>query len=258
MIIRLSKLLIGIAVLVYGGASATNNTKTINDSSQQLSREFIERQVAQNMSVGKAIKSLVSHYPAHTHNVVSMALDLYPSSYREIVHSAISAQPAISQEIVQIAIEKGITHCSKIVEAAIIAEPSYVDFVVKTAVTAKPQELADIVRIAVLTEPDSADSIVQTLATAYPNKIAEILETALEAVPFVGEYIVEALLAVFPSKAEDVIGIAVRESLKDEANLLKILETAKAAGISEKDLLNFATTSGASEDQIRMALKTKE
>ena len=254
MIIRTSILLIAVAIILCGEALATTNSKTIDDSSKKLSKDFIERQVVQNMSVGKAIKSLVSHYPAHAHNVVSTALDLYPDSHREIVHSAISAQPALTQEIVQIAIDKGVTQCSKIVEAAIMAEPSYVDFVVKAAVNAKPQELDDIVRIAVVTEPDSADSIVQTLASSYPHKTTEILQTALEAVPFVGEYIIEALLAIFPEKAEDVINTAVKESLEDETNLVKMLEAAKAAGVNEQELFKYATTAGASEEQIKTAL----
>ena len=74
-----------------------------------LTATFVQHQVEQNMSIGRAIKSIVGHYPNETANVVSTALDLYPDQYKEILHAAISEQPMMTEAIVTIAIEKGIT-----------------------------------------------------------------------------------------------------------------------------------------------------
>lgn len=221
-----------------------------NEKSKELTAAFVQKQVNQSMSIGRAIKSIIGHYPQDAEVVVSTALDLYPEKYKEIIHSAISTEPALTEMVVTVAIEKGVAECSSIVKTAINAEPSYVDFVVRAAANATPEELHEIVRIAVLTEPDSADSIVQTLSQSHPNKMVDILQTAIGAVPFVGEYMVDALLAIFPNKAEKVVTTAVRESTEQKDYVKRILETAKNAGVDMKDLEDYARKAGASDEEI--------
>ncbi|MFC3094797.1 hypothetical protein [Alteromonas sediminis] len=218
---------------------------------------FLERQVDQTMSVGRAIRSIASHYPQETVIFVDIALDIYPAKYREIIFAAISAQPQATKEIVQIAINKNVSSCPSIVELAIKAEPSYVDFVVHAAAESTPEELDEIVRVAVITEPDSADRIVQTLAREHPNKMVDILSTAMKSVPFVGEYMVDALLAIFPNEAEDVVTTAVRESLVHNNQIERIIEAAQNAGVTEADLTQFALQAGATDEQIAKALVHK-
>ena len=220
------------------------------NNNKHLTVDFVQKQVQQSMSVGRAVKSIISHYPQEAEVVVSTALDLYPEKYREIIYAAISTEPAMTDTIVTIAIDKGITSCPNIVEAAINAEPSYVDFVVNAAANSTPEELNEIVRVAVIAEPDSADHIVQTLSQSHPNRMVDILSTAIGAVPFVGEYMVDALLAVFPGKAEKVVTTAVRESSADKEHVRRILETARNAGVNDADLIEFAKKAGASEEQI--------
>ncbi|WP_141096258.1 hypothetical protein [Lacimicrobium sp. SS2-24] len=210
--------------------------------------DFIEKQVEQNMSVGRAIKAIVSHYPQDVEIVISTALALYPDQYREIVHAAISAQPALTEDVVSIAIETYPQHCAKIVEAAINAEPSYIDFVVNTATHATPEELQDIVRIAVVTEPNSADTIVRSVAEAQPNRLAEIITTAISAVPLVGEYIVEALLVSYPQSTETVITTAFKESSVEDNSLLRILAAARGAGIKDDVLKVYAHNGGITDE----------
>ncbi|XOV80537.1 MAG: hypothetical protein ACFHVJ_06190 [Aestuariibacter sp.] len=229
-------------------------------SNNGLSQEFFQRQVNQNMSVGRAVKSIVSHYPEHVESVVATALDLYPDRYKEIVHAAISAEPSLTKSIVRVAIEKGITSCPNIVETAINAEPSYVDFVVKAAANTTPGELQDIVRVAVVTEPDSADRIVQTLAQSHPNKLIEIVGTAIGAVPFVGEYIVDAMLAVFHEEKEqgDVLTTAFRQSSDESEYIKKIIASAKNAGMGDEAITQYAVNAGAKPEDVVRLLKETE
>lgn len=215
-----------------------------------LTTAFVKKQVDQSMSIGRAIKSIISHYPRESISVVSTALDLYPKKYKEIIHAAISAEPALTGEVVTLALEKGISSCASIVETAINAEPSYVDFVVRAAAYSTPEELGEIVRIAVETEPDSADNIVQTLTKSHPNDMVEIIKTAVGAVPLVGEYVVDALLAAFPDEAEQVVTTALRESSSEQDSVRRILVTAINAGITPEDLKQYAKNAGATEEQI--------
>lgn len=216
---------------------------------------FVKRQVAQNMSIGRAVKSIASNYPQETSSVVSTALDMYPNKYQEIIHAAISAQPMLTEDIVKIALEKEIASCTAIVKTAINAEPSYVDFVVTAAANSTPDELNEIVRVAVITEPDSADFIVQSLAQQHPNKIVDILTSAIDAVPLVGEYVVEALLAIFPNDAESVVSTAVRESGPQRDNVRRIIETAQNFGLDEDSIYKYAKEGGATDEEITAALK---
>lgn len=213
----------------------------------QLTTAFVQKQVNQSMSIGRAVKSIISHYPREAITVVDTALDLYPKKYKEIIHAAISAEPALTGEVVTLALEKGISSCSSIVETAINAEPSYVDFVVRAAAYSTPEELDEIVRIAVKTEPDSADNIVQTLSRSHPNEMVEIIKTAVGAVPFVGEYVVDALLASFPDEAEQVVTTALRESIGEQESMRRIMATAINAGVSPEELADYAKNAGASE-----------
>lgn len=229
--------------------STQSNDKTV---------DFIEKQVEQNMSVGRAVKSIVGHYPQDVEIVVRTALDLYPDRYREIVHAAISAQPALTEDVVSIAIEKHPEHCANIVQTAINAEPSYIDFVVNAATHATPEELEDIVRIAVITEPNSADTIVRSVAQAQPNRLAEIITTAIGAVPLVGEYIVEALLVSYPQNTETVITTAFKESNINDNSLLRILAAARGAGIHDDAIKLYALNSGIAEEDFAALMKQLE
>jgi hypothetical protein len=245
-------------VIVAGALSAplqviaTEFTQAVVDP--QLSVAFVQRQIEQNMSIGRAIRSIVGHYPNDTSYVVSTALDLYPEKYKEIIYAAISEQPMLSEAIVTIAIEKGISSCSSIVEIAINAEPSYIDFVVTAAANSTPEELNEIVRIAVITAPDSANYIVQSLAREHPNKIVDIIQSAIGAVPLVGEYVVEALLAVFPNDAQEVVTTAIRESSAQRENVKKIIEKAHNSGISNIDVETFAMQGGATKEEVAQVL----
>ena len=58
------------------------------------------------------------------------------------------------------------------------------------------------------------------------------MTSALNAVPFVGEYVVDMLLAVFPNEAETVVN-AVRESAQQREQVMRILNTAQHAGVSQ-------------------------
>lgn len=245
--------------LVYVAASLCifcTQTYAINVNGENKSQKnhlteaFIQKQVNQSVSIGRAVKSIISHYPQDAMIVVSTALDLYPEKYKEIIHAAISAEPALTGEVVTLALEKGISTCTSIVKTAINAEPSYVDFVVRAAAYSTPSELSEIVRIAVITEPDSANSIVQILSRSHPNDMVEIIKTAIGAVPVVGEYVVEALLATFPDEAEQVVTTAIRESANEQASIRRILQTAINAGVSPEDLTRYAKSAGANDEQL--------
>mgnify|MGYP003633298075 FL=1 len=250
------KKIIKIAII----ASLVSSAYSVRAQEDELSNDshvttsFVKRQVAQNMSIGRAVKSIVSNYPQEASAVVSTALDMYPDKYQEIIHAAISAQPMLTEDIVKIALEKNIASCANIVKTAINAEPSYVDFVVTAAANSTPEELNEIVRVAVITEPDSADFIVQSLAQQHPNKIVDILSSAIEAVPLVGEYVVEALLAIFPNDAESVVSTAVRESASERANVKRIIETAQNFGLDEESIYKYAKEGGATDEEITAAL----
>ena len=232
----------------------TSEASAIDESKDsQMEASFLKRQVDQNMSISRAIRSIASHYPQNVVPLVDLALDTYPDKYREIIFAAISAQPASTEEIVQLAIEKEVSSCPNIVELAISAEPTYVDFVVKAASLSTPEELDEIVRVAVLTQPDSADTIVQTLSQEHPNKLVDIMTTALNTVPFVGEYVVDALLAVFPNQAEEVVETAVRESSQRE-HVARILSTAMHAGVPNEKLKEYALSAGFSEAEFQDAI----
>jgi len=245
-------------ILIAGVLSAPLNViaTEYNDPKldSHLTATFVQHQVEKNMSIGRAVKSIIGHYPNETTNVVSTALDLYPDKYKEIIHAAISEQPMLTEAIVTIAIEKGISSCSSIVETAINAEPSYIDFVVTAAANSTPEELTEIVRIAVITSPDSANYIVQSLAKEHPNKIVDIIQSAITAVPVVGEYVVEALLAIFPNDAEDVVTTAVRESGAQRENVKRIIETAHNFGLSDIDVEMFAIKGGATKEEVAQVL----
>ncbi|MCF2950505.1 hypothetical protein L0668_20540 [Paraglaciecola aquimarina] len=251
------KKFIGLALAIGSLTSlqgALANQSTDTSKTTQINEKFVQMQVQQNTTIGKAIKSIVGHYPQQAGSIVGTALDLYPDKYKEIIHSAISAQPALAHEVVSIAIEKGISSCTSIVETAINADPSYIDFVVTAAAHSTPEELKDIVRIAVITEPDSADYIVQSLAKEHPNKIVDIIQSAIGAVPLVGEYAVEALLAIFPNDAEIVITTAVQESKAQQENLDKIIQAGKNSGVSSEDLGKYAINGGATTEEISQIL----
>lgn len=223
----------------------------------RINEKFVQIQVEQNVTIGKAIKAIVGHYPQQAASIVSTALDLYPDKYKEIIHAAISAQPTLAEEVVTMALNKGISSCTSIVETAINADPSYIDFVVRAAAHSTPEQLTEIVRIAVMTEPDSADYIVQSLAKEHPSKIVDILQSAIGAVPFVGEYVVEALLAIFPNDAEMVITTAVRESSAQREHVKKIIETAQNSGVNLEKLEAYAINGGATTEELSQVLDNK-
>lgn len=231
------------SVLVTASANSfaiDSQNKALKSS---ISKDFIERQVDQNMSVGRAIKSITSHYPQHVESIVSNALDLYPESYREIIHAAISSQPALTEDVVRISLDKGVSDCLEIVKVAIDAEPSYVDFVVNAAANSEPEELGEIVRVAVVTQPDSAETIVQSVGKLHPSRLKEIVRSAIKAVPRVGQYVVGSLLAIFPNKAESVVTTAVSESAQKQ-EMLKIIESAQKSGLSNEQITDFALKGG--------------
>ncbi|QCZ92418.1 hypothetical protein [Salinimonas iocasae] len=219
--------------------------------------KFFKRQVAQNMSVGTAIRSIASHYPQDVVPIVDIALDTYPDKYREIIYAAISAQPASTQEIVELALNKEVGSCPSIVKLAIKAEPSYVDFVVQAAANATPDELDEIVRVAVLTEPNSADYIVQTLSREHPSKLVQILSTALDAVPYVGEYMVDSLLAIFPAQADEVVSTAIKGSSSQREQVLRILESAQDAGVADDKIRQYGIDAGFSDEELAGVLSDK-
>ena len=250
-------LLAGLSASAMGMLPLDEDVTANDDSakpSNQFQTSFLKRQVEQNMSVGRAISSIASHYPQDIVSIVDIALDTYPEQYREIIFAAISSQPSSTEEIVQMAIEKEVSSCPNIVELAITAEPTYVDFVVQAAALSTPEELDEIVRVAVLTQPDSADSIVQTLSKEHPNKIVEIMTSALNAVPFVGEYVVDALLAIFPNEAQTVVETAVRETSQQHQQVNRILATAQNAGIEDYKLKEYALAAGLTEDEFNAAI----
>lgn len=234
-------------------ADVAKPTVQMTKEQHSLKAAFIKRQMKNNASIGRAIKSIASHYPQEITLIVSVALDRYPEKYKEIIYAAISAQPMATEEIVRIAIEKDITECESIVEMAIMAEPSYVNFIVSSAANTTPEELQDIVRVAVITEPDSADRIVQTLSKEHPNEMVEIMKTAIGAVPFVGEYIVDGLLALFPDEAETVVENAVRESSSQREQIVRIIETAEDRGVNADQLKASALKGGATEEEVARA-----
>lgn len=251
------KIIVGLALtlssLIYmHDAFASQNISLKNTN--HLNERFLKIQIEQNATIGRAIKSIVSHYPQQAAPILDIALDLYPNKYKEIIYAAISAQPTLAKEVVTMALNKDITNFTSIVETAINADPSYIDFVVTAAANSTPEELNEIVRIAVLTEPDSADYIVQSLAKEHPSKIVDILQSAIGAVPFVGVYVVEALLAVFPNDAEQVITAAVRESSAEPEQVKMIVKTAKNAGIDIKRLEIYAINGGATKEEISQIL----
>ncbi len=233
---------------------AASNADTVKNNNDDFQIQFLKRQVDQNMSIGRAIRSIASHYPQDVVSIVDVALDTYPDKYREIIFAAISAQPASTQDIVQMAIEKDVSTCTNIVKLAIRAEPSYVDFVVQAAADTTPEELDEIVRVAVQTEPDSADRIVQTLSQEHPNKVIEILSTALNTVPYVGEYVVDALLAVFPTQSDEVITTALQQTHAEKEQAIRILETAQSYGVSDEKLAEYGQSIGLTVEDIQLVL----
>ena len=233
------------------------NVDSNNNSAWKLDQDFLERQVAQSMSPGRSVRTLIGHYPESIRSIVSVALDTYPDKYKEIIHSAISAQPFSAEDVVTIAVEKGITECESIVETAIKAEPSYVSFVTRAATNASPKDFKDILRVAVVTEPESADKIIQIVAKSYPERIADILSSTLQYVPYVGEYVVDALLAVFPDKAEEVVEVSVREVRAETAQVEKVISAALNAGIDAEVVSQSAIKGGATTDEV-MAAITKQ
>ena len=230
--------------------SASAIQAKIETKHSQISQKFLQMQVERNVTIGKAIKTIVNHYPQRAASIIGIALDLYPDKYKEVIHAAISAQPTLADEVVTMALNKGISNCTSIVKTAIDADPSYIDFVVTAAANTTPEQLTEIVRIAVVTEPDSADYIVQSLAKAHPSKIVDILQAAISAVPFVGEYVVESLLAVFPDDAGIVITTAVRESSNYRENVKKIINIAQNAGVDLERLEAYAIRGGATTEEI--------
>lgn len=234
------------------------NTENVVTEKWHLSPEFLRQQVTLSMSPGRAVKSLISHYPESITSIVSVALDQYPEQYKEIIYSAVSAQPYSSEEIVTIAVDKGISECASIVETAINAEPSYVSFVAAAAMQASPEDFNDILRVAVTTEPNSADKIVQTVAKSYPERITEILSNTVKYVPKIGEYVVDALLAVFPDDAEEVVSITVRESAADKGQLGKIMHSAINAGIDRNVVAQYAIQGGASKEAVNQVMAQRE
>jgi hypothetical protein len=242
---------IGSLSQVYSASAIENLTYS---KSALINEKFIKMQVKQDITIGRAIKTIVGHYPQQAASIIGNALDLYPHKYKEIIYAAISAQPTLTQEVVTIALSKGVSSCSSIVETAINADPSYIDFVVTAAAHSTPEELSEIVRIAVLIEPDSADYIVQSLAKEHPSRIVEILTSAIVAVPFVGEYVVESLLAAFPNNAEQVITTAVRESSAKRENVKRIIERAHNSGIDSNKVEAYALNGGATPEELSQVL----
>ena len=247
---------------IFLGVAAHINLANAQQASEEtnspsFTATFVQNQVEQNMSIGRAIKSIVRHYPQEAAGVIETALDLYPDQYKQIIHAAISAQPNLASDVITIALSKGF-NCSSIVETAINADPSYVDFIVTAAANSTPGELDEIVRIAVVTEPDSADYIVQSLAREHPSKIVEILTSAIGAVPLVGQYVVEALLAAFPNSAEQVVTTAVRESAAQREQVKKIIETAQNSGVEQGQLEIYAKNGGATQEELAQVLDKRD
>lgn len=250
--------------LAFSHLGFANETRNVTDQQPsvsdkwKLAPEFLKQQVSQAMSPGRAVMSLIGHYPESITSIVSVALDEYPEQYKEIIYAAVSAQPFSSEEIVTIAVDKGISECASIVETAINAEPSYVSFVTAAAMQASPDDFTDILRVAVTTEPNSADKIVQTVAKSYPERITEILSNTVKHVPKIGEYVVDALLAVFPDDAEEVVSVTVRESSADKGQLVKIIDSAINAGVDTDMVAQYAIQGGASKEAVSLALAQRQ
>ena len=109
--------ILAIAISSFAQNSYAVANQNVNTSKlPRVTEKFVRLQVEQNVSIGRAIKTIVGHYPQQAASIVDTALDLYPDKYKEIIHSAISAQPTLADEVVTIALSKGITSCISIVE----------------------------------------------------------------------------------------------------------------------------------------------
>ena len=257
MIKKINVLCLSISLMASASCLAMS-TQEIDDNQSLITKDFIERQVTQNMSIGRAIKSITSHYPQHVESIVGNALDLYPDQYREIIHAAISSQPALTEDVVRISMEKGVSDCLDIVKVAINAEPGYVDFVVNAAANSEPTELGEIVRVAVVTQPDSAGTIVQSVGKQHPSRLKEIVRSALKAVPVAAEYVVDSLLAIFPGQAESVVSTAVKQSMHQSGQVEKIIESGKTSGLSDEELTKYAILGGATTEQVAAILNEEQ
>ncbi len=258
MIKKINVLCFSVGMLASASCLAISASQQSNDDKSLITKDFIERQVTQNMSIGRAVKSITSHYPQHVESIVANALDLYPDQYREIIHAAISSQPALTEDVVRISLEKGVSDCLDIVRVAINAEPGYVDFVVNAAVNSEPDELGEIVRVAVVTQPDSAETIVQSVGKQHPSRLKEIVRSALKAVPVAAEYVVDSLLAIFPGQAESVVSTAVKQSMHQRGQVEKIIESGKTSGLSDEEITKYAILGGATTEQVAAILEEKK
>lgn len=252
MIKRINVLYLSVGLIASANCLASPSQASNNKS--LITKDFIERQVEQNMSIGRAIKSITSHYPQHVEVIVGNALDLYPEQYREIIYAAISSQPALTEDVVRISLEKGVSNCLDIVRIAIDAEPSYVDFVVNAAINSEPNELGEIVRVAVVTQPESVETIVQSLGKQHPSRLKEIVMSALKGVPLAAEYVVDSLLAIFPGQAESVVSAAVKQSMDQNGQVEKIIESGKTSGLTDEELTKYALLGGATSKQVAAIL----
>ena len=73
--------------LISTNASAIKIDGAEKPRNNFLTSSFVKKQVEQSMSTGRAIKTIISHYPQDAIVVVSAALDLYPEKYKEIKQS---------------------------------------------------------------------------------------------------------------------------------------------------------------------------
>ena len=113
-------------VVVHNAIASVTVDKTKHS---QISQKFIQIQIDQNVTIGRAIKTMVEHYPQKAASIVYISLDLYPLMFIVIIHAAFSSKPTFSDEVVTISLDIKLSCFASIVETAINSDPCYIDFV---------------------------------------------------------------------------------------------------------------------------------
>jgi hypothetical protein len=233
-------LLIGINFTSYA-------MESIENRQENLISRLLNQQVQQSISIEHSVNALVKRYPEKIDIILKLAINNYPTKYKEIILGTIHAEPVLSAVVVAAVLQAQIASCAEVVKIAINAEPAYANEIILAASQNSIDPIQDIVRVAVSTEPFIYDSLISN-ANADDNSIANIFLGIVKALPDQVVNLVKKTLHLFPNVGANVVENAVYSTPKEFNQ--DIINAAMNAGVKKEIAIAAAIKGGASEAEL--------
>ncbi|RUO76548.1 hypothetical protein CWI84_11545 [Idiomarina tyrosinivorans] len=208
---------------------------------------MLEGHLAQNFSIYRSVRILLSNYPEHVNEIVAAAIKKQPQATPGIVNAAMRTEPALTEDTLNVALALQPQQFKRIIKTALATEPAYADQIVLTASRFRPQSTSEILRVALKTEPSMSDAIVRSAASSQPEKLWDFVISAVKQVPSAAEQIFTGITAWFTGDNMDPTIKA--EQLK-KPQWREVIVSAINAGVKKEDVSELARKVKLSDEEL--------